>query len=166
MINNKENINIKKRTTSPKVIDTNGTKSKLESTTTTPDDNNINLTMIKDEAGKYVIWRRPISTIYLFLRELIDLLIEYFVYFLTYRKLVAFSIFIIGLITLGFNIEGAHLQYLQMFKQQTIVCLYWLGLGIASSIGLGTGLHTFLLYLGPFIAQVTIITPQSNLSYK
>ena len=29
-------------------------------------------------------------------------------------------------------------------------------MGIASSIGLGTGLHTFLLYLGPFIAQVTL----------
>lgn len=30
---------------------------------------------------------------------------------------------------------------------------YWLGLGIASSIGLGTGLHTFVLFLAPFIAQ-------------
>jgi len=28
---------------------------------------------------------------------------------------------------------------------------YWLILGIASSIGLGTGLHTFILYLGPHI---------------
>jgi len=29
-------------------------------------------------------------------------------------------------------------------------------LGIASSIGLGTGLHTFVLYLGPHIAKVTL----------
>lgn len=29
-------------------------------------------------------------------------------------------------------------------------------LGIASSIGLGTGLHTFVLYLGPHIAKVTM----------
>lgn len=29
-------------------------------------------------------------------------------------------------------------------------------LGILSSVGLGTGLHTFLLYLGPHIAQVTL----------
>lgn len=28
--------------------------------------------------------------------------------------------------------------------------------GILSSVGLGTGLHTFLLYLGPHIAQVTL----------
>ncbi|CAG2181302.1 unnamed protein product, partial [Oppiella nova] len=30
------------------------------------------------------------------------------------------------------------------------------GLGILSSVGLGTGLHTFLLYLGPHIASVTL----------
>lgn len=28
---------------------------------------------------------------------------------------------------------------------------YWVGLGILSSVGLGTGLHTFLLYLVRFI---------------
>ncbi|XP_064612246.1 vacuole membrane protein 1-like [Liolophura sinensis] len=33
---------------------------------------------------------------------------------------------------------------------------YWVGLGILSSVGLGTGLHTFLLYLGPHIASVTL----------
>jgi hypothetical protein len=32
---------------------------------------------------------------------------------------------------------------------------YWIILGILSSVGLGTGLHTFLLFLGPHIAQVT-----------
>jgi len=35
-------------------------------------------------------------------------------------------------------------------------CFYWIALGIASSIGLGTGLHTFVLYLGPHIAKVTL----------
>jgi hypothetical protein len=29
-------------------------------------------------------------------------------------------------------------------------------LGVASSIGLGTGLHTFVLFLGPHVAQVTM----------
>jgi len=34
--------------------------------------------------------------------------------------------------------------------------LYWVGLGVLSSVGLGTGLHTFVLYLGPHIAAVTM----------
>ncbi len=35
---------------------------------------------------------------------------------------------------------------------------YWLLLGVASSIGLGTGLHTFVLYLGPFIAHLAMVS--------
>ncbi|KAI4311272.1 hypothetical protein MLD38_036178 [Melastoma candidum] len=34
--------------------------------------------------------------------------------------------------------------------------LWWIALGVASSIGLGSGLHTFILYLGPHIAFFTI----------
>lgn len=34
--------------------------------------------------------------------------------------------------------------------------MYWVGLGVLSSVGLGTGLHTFVLYLGPHIAAVTM----------
>ena len=33
---------------------------------------------------------------------------------------------------------------------------WWVLLGVASSIGLGTGLHTFVLFLGPHIARVTL----------
>ena len=40
--------------------------------------------------------------------------------------------------------------------------IYWVGLGILSSIGLGTGLHTFILYLGPHIAQVVIASNECN----
>ena len=35
-------------------------------------------------------------------------------------------------------------------------------LGVASSVGLGTGLHTFVLFLAPFIAQTAITTPAQN----
>ena len=35
-------------------------------------------------------------------------------------------------------------------------------LGIASSIGLGTGFHTFILYLGPHIVEVTLAANECN----
>ena len=41
-------------------------------------------------------------------------------------------------------------------------CFYWIALGIASSIGLGTGLHTFVLYLGPHIAKVTLASNECS----
>lgn len=39
---------------------------------------------------------------------------------------------------------------------------WWIALGIASSIGFGAGLHTFVLYLGPHIAKVTMATNECN----
>ena len=52
--------------------------------------------------------------------------------------------------------EGAHSKFLHDSKGQFLWGLYWIWLGILSSVGLGTGLHTFLLFLGPFIAKVTL----------
>lgn len=42
---------------------------------------------------------------------------------------------------------GAHQRYIQSWKVKLLRCLYWISLGVLSSIGLGTGLHTFILYL-------------------
>lgn len=41
-------------------------------------------------------------------------------------------------------------------------CTYWIGLGVLSSVGFGTGLHTFILYLGPHIAKVTLAAYECN----
>merc|ERR1712001_290772 len=45
---------------------------------------------------------------------------------------------------------------MQSLEKYLLWCLWWVGLGVLSSVGLGTGLHTFLLYLGPHIAAVTM----------
>ena len=81
---------------------------------------------------------------------------------LAYRKTVISALLAVGLVVLSFNIEGAHQETLMFMHKKILWCLYWLGLGVASSIGLGTGLHTFLLYLGPFIAQVTLAAYECN----
>ncbi|GAB4843411.1 meiotic spindle pole body protein Kms1 [Ancistrocladus abbreviatus] len=54
------------------------------------------------------------------------------------------------------SIEGSHEKHVQMLFQYGRFVLWWTSLGIASSIGLGSGLHTFVLYLGPHIALFTI----------
>ncbi|KAK7366532.1 hypothetical protein VNO80_08525 [Phaseolus coccineus] len=65
---------------------------------------------------------------------------------------VAVGIFAIVLTTLG-GLQEKHLEeLLQYFR----FGLWWVALGVASSIGLGSGLHTFVLYLGPHIALFTI----------
>merc|ERR1719331_1678802 len=55
-----------------------------------------------------------------------------------------------------YRMEGPHQQTVHAIEKRFLWCAYWVGLGILSSVGLGTGLHTFLLYLGPHIASVTM----------
>ena len=52
--------------------------------------------------------------------------------------------------------NNPNFQHVQSAEAYILWCLWWVGLGVLSSVGLGTGLHTFLLYLGPHIAAVTM----------
>ncbi|GFY85083.1 SNARE associated Golgi protein family [Actinidia rufa] len=55
-----------------------------------------------------------------------------------------------------FTIDGPHEKHVEELRQYLQFGLWWVALGVASSIGLGSGLHTFVLYLGPHIALFTI----------
>ncbi|XP_059632515.1 vacuole membrane protein KMS1-like [Cornus florida] len=54
------------------------------------------------------------------------------------------------------TIDGPHGKHVEELLQYLRFGLWWVGLGVASSIGLGSGLHTFVLYLGPHVALFTI----------
>ena len=111
---------------------------------------------LHQEIAKIVLWRQPINTITYSLLEIIYLLHSNLKLLISYRKtLVLSSLLFLSLLFL-YRTEGSHQKSIQTIESLFLWTLYWLGLGIASSIGLGTGLHTFLLYLGPFIAQVTL----------
>lgn len=87
----------------------------------------------------------------------------YFYYrLLEYRKLVILVISLALTFAVTLKLEGPHQKLLDDSYKKLLWCLYWTGLGILSSVGLGTGLHTFLLYLGPHIAQVTLAAYECN----
>lgn len=110
----------------------------------------------KKERASIVIWRRPITTLIYFIRELL-LEIQRLLYgILQHRIKVSLIILLISLMTAAYYIDGSHQQTVANIERQLLWCGYWIGLGILSSVGLGTGLHTFLLYLGPHIASVSM----------
>lgn len=53
-------------------------------------------------------------------------------------------------------------QYVLLGRHASWFVLWWVGLGVLSSVGLGTGLHTFVLYLGPYIAMVTLAVTECD----
>jgi len=52
------------------------------------------------------------------------------------------------------NINGPHLYWVGELEEDIKFIIWWIGLGILSSVGLGTGMHTGLLFLFPHIMKV------------
>jgi asparagine N-glycosylation enzyme membrane subunit Stt3 len=71
------------------------------------------------------------------------------------RRLLMF-VFTLSLLALSNQITGPHQTHLHNITQYLVWYGTWVALGAASSIGLGTGLHTFVLFLGPYIVEVTL----------
>ncbi|XP_056467757.1 vacuole membrane protein 1 [Gadus chalcogrammus] len=110
----------------------------------------------KEERLSLVLWRRPITTLQYFLLETLIKLKELAMKLWHRRGLVFFFLVLCLFFYLAYSTEGTHQNYVKYLEGKFLWCAYWVGLGILSSVGLGTGLHTFLLYLGPHIASVTL----------
>ncbi|XP_005986864.1 vacuole membrane protein 1 isoform X1 [Latimeria chalumnae] len=116
----------------------------------------------KEERESIILWRRPVITLqYFFLETLINLK-EWTIRLWYRRRIMLSSLLMFSVITIAYYIEGPHQKYVQFMEKKFLWCAYWVGLGILSSVGLGTGLHTFLLYLGPHIASVTLAAYECN----
>ncbi|XP_064620062.1 vacuole membrane protein 1-like isoform X2 [Lineus longissimus] len=110
----------------------------------------------RDEREKIVLWRQPLRTFYYFSLEFLILLKDYGVQLWRNRGKVSVVLLTFLAMLLTYHIGGSHQKYVLIVRKKFLWCAYWVGLGILSSVGLGTGLHTFLLYLGPHIAGVTL----------
>lgn len=105
------------------------------------------------------VWRQPILTLHYFGLSLLASLVSLGRYFVPRLPLILGLLAVSALISV---IHGPHSPYLNQGYQLALWYGYWTVLGVASSIGLGTGLHTFVLFLGPFIARVTTVSSQCH----
>ncbi|XP_022698242.1 vacuole membrane protein 1-like isoform X3 [Varroa jacobsoni] len=108
------------------------------------------------ERQSLVLWRRPFTTLHYFSREIFDLVKQLFESMYRHKVRVCIVFLLAACMAVLYYADGSHHGYLEPWKKQAIWCIYWIGLGVLSSVGLGTGLHTFVLYLGPHIAAVTL----------
>jgi len=62
---------------------------------------------------------------------------------------------------LFFPVDGIETLQLTVRDVLAMVC-FWILMGVLSSVGLGSGLHTFLLYTGPHIIRVSTAAVACN----
>lgn len=108
------------------------------------------------EQQSLVLWKRPLATLDFFVRELVWDLQRGAAKLWENKKAVAICLLLTLACTIFYHMDGPHQKYVRVLQKKVLWSAYWVGLGVLSSIGLGTGLHTFLLYLGPHIAAVTL----------
>lgn len=100
---------------------------------------------------------QPFKTIKFFVLAIIQYLKRVVLYLLGHGAwLTLLSSFLVLGGVLLMNTNGPHEKHFEEIIQYLEFGLWWVALGVASSIGLGSGLHTFVLYLGPHIAFFTI----------
>lgn len=107
-------------------------------------------------AQDLVLWRKPISTVYNFLYGLYDNAMFLCSEIARNKLVISFGILTLASCYILDNIQGPHQALFDSIKKNGYWISYWTFLGFLSSFGLGTGLHTFILYLGPHIAHVTL----------
>merc|ERR1719233_2451572 len=110
----------------------------------------------KSEKLPLVLWRNPVTVIHYSSCELVLSLLEGAQALLKYKASLIITCAALIVLLLVHNLPGTHQEALIDLEKYLAWCAWWVGLGILSSVGLGTGLHTFLLYLGPHIAAVTM----------
>lgn len=82
----------------------------------------------------------------------------------TLENKLGIAIFVALVAVLGalYHVPGTHQVVFDAIRANLWFAIYWIGLGVLSSVGFGSGLHTFLLYLGPHIASVTLAAYECN----
>ncbi|XP_024117603.1 vacuole membrane protein 1, partial [Oryzias melastigma] len=110
----------------------------------------------REEREELWMWKKPVLTLRYFFLELLVILRGWMGRLWQHRQTALGLLILLILLFIAYCIDGAHQKYVRYVEKKTLWCAYWAGLGILSSVGLGTGLHTFLLYLGPHIASVTL----------
>ncbi|CAN4091347.1 unnamed protein product [Withania somnifera] len=118
---------------------------------------------ISDHSGKHQtdleklnLFTQPIRTLKLFSMAMMQYLRKSITYLLSHRWCMLFSTTAVLALILLVTTDGPHVKHVEEVLKFLQFGLWWVALGVASSIGLGSGLHTFVLYLGPHIALFTL----------
>jgi len=108
-----------------------------------------------DARHKLTLFKSPLKTLVLFVAVLIKW-VESVVGWLLARRtsVLAPLAALLALYALGASVRGPHSPLIDEIETDVSFIVWWVGLGVLSSIGLGTGMHSGMLFVFPYILMV------------
>ncbi|EFJ15115.1 hypothetical protein SELMODRAFT_155951 [Selaginella moellendorffii] len=103
-----------------------------------------------------VLTKQPLTTTKFFLLAMLQHLGRIWIYAARHRFTFLLFLFLCFASGCTLLVVGGYEKVMEEAWLYFRFAVWWIGLGVASSIGLGSGLHTFVLYLGPHIAMFTL----------
>ncbi|KAF9944117.1 Vacuolar membrane protease, partial [Mortierella alpina] len=111
---------------------------------------------LETERQEISLYTSPLAVLSFFFLYLLHEFRMLLVWIVSQQYLLVILPVVCAILYVVYQTDGAHQPILEHAESGMIWYGYWILLGIASSVGLGTGLHTFILFLGPHIAEVTL----------
>jgi len=108
------------------------------------------------------IWRSPVLTLRLFFEVLVINLISWARKVIRHPVTLFLVLPLVVIYTVCNQIDGPHQYYFSEFEFFVEYFVWWFGLGVLSSVGLGTGMHTGVLFLFPHIFKVCVVADQCD----
>lgn len=110
----------------------------------------------REQREKITLYQQPIKTLCLFGRALLSVMANSIRYCILHPICLYFIIPSVALWLLLENIPGPYTEAIDRVEFAFEFVIWWLGLGILSSIGLGCGLQSGVLFLFPHIIKVCL----------
>lgn len=112
------------------------------------------------DPSQITVWKAPILTFSLFFEVLFTTLSAWIR--IIFRHPLTLFILLPGIVfyVITNQIDGPHQTYFTEFEFWVEFAVWWFGLGVLSSVGLGTGMHTGVLFLFPHIFKVCVVASE------
>jgi len=117
---------------------------------------------LAEQRKKMSLFKSPIKTLRNFILVTIETFIYYLRYTLTHPIFLMIGVPFAIAYAIGCYYPGPHQEYIRQLETAALYVTWWMGLGIMSSVGLGTGMHTGLLFLFPHILKVSMAAQECS----
>jgi membrane protein YqaA with SNARE-associated domain len=112
---------------------------------------------LKARRSEIKLRKRPLTTVVNFVVVVGETLLRYAHWLLTHKATLLVGVPLLLIYAVAVISEGdLALVDVNVVEDVVLFVVWWLGLGVLSSVGLGTGMHTGLLFLFPHVLKVSL----------